>query len=660
MRLLVDATLKAAKKQGARPVLIFQIQPGRTEIGQALDLARFLSSPALSGATTVAYVPQSIYGHDVLVAMSCDEIIMSDEAEIGDAARYETVIEPWVRDAYVEIANRRKTIPADLALGMLDPAVEVMLVETDASREFVLKSRVGQLHKEKSFNRGKTVKPAGRPGVFSGRVGRELGFVSALAADRQAVARIWKLPREVLADDPAPEGNWRAVRLYVKGPISSKLTDQVQKLIANEIRDRDVNFLCIWIDSPGGSPADSLNLANFLASQDSSKRRTVAYIPGEARGDAAFIALACDHIVMHPTATLGGNGASPLAEDDARLAAESLREVARQKFRAPSLLAAMVDPKLVVFRAVRKSDGLVNYFSQAELDAQPDRALWRKEKQVTPADQPLRVDGRMAEELGIGTAVVNNFAEFRSLYGLEHDPQLIEPGWATTLIDALNSPGVSWFLLFLGMGALYAELQSPGIGLGGIIGATCFMLFFWSAYLGGTAGWLEVLLFAGGVVSLLIELFIFPGVAVFGLSGGLMIVASLVLASQTFVLPHNDYQVKQLRTSLSVLAGAGLAAMVAAVVMNRYLPHAPMFRRMLLAPPSVEEKSDISRRESLAEFAHLVGERGRAATPLLPAGKARFADQLVDVIADGQFIERGQEVVVVEARGNRVLVRSIA
>ena len=235
VRLLVDTTIKEARKQGQWPVFIFEIQPGRTEIGQALDLARFLSSPALNGATTVAFLPESVSGHNVLVAMACDEIIMSADAEIGDAGKYETVIEPWVRDAYVEIANRRKTVPADLALGMLDPAVEVLLVETDVSRQFVLRSRLDELRKEKSFQISKVVKPAGKPGIFSGwQTGRRRAgaFVSYLAADRAAVANIWKLPRESISDDPSKArtaSGGHDVGCYIKGQsITPHLTDQVQ------------------------------------------------------------------------------------------------------------------------------------------------------------------------------------------------------------------------------------------------------------------------------------------------------------------------------------------------------------------------------------------------------------------------------------------------
>ena len=35
---------------------------------------------------------------------------------------------------------------------------------------------------------------------------------------------------------------------------------------------------------------------------------------------------------------------------------------------------------------------------------------------------------------------------------------------------------------------------------GHVTAAICFLLYFWSSYLGGTAGWLEVMLFVTGVI----------------------------------------------------------------------------------------------------------------------------------------------------------------
>ena len=48
-----------------------------------------------------------------------------------------------------------------------------------------------------------------------------------------------------------------------------------------------------------------------------------------------------------------------------------------------------------------------------------------------------------------------------------------------------------------------------------------------------------------------------------------------------------------------------------------------------------------------------------AATNLMPSGKAEFNGQLVDVISEGLPIDRGSTLLVVKARGNRVVVRAV-
>jgi membrane-bound ClpP family serine protease len=47
-----------------------------------------------------------------------------------------------------------------------------------------------------------------------------------------------------------------------------------------------------------------------------------------------------------------------------------------------------------------------------------------------------------------------------------------------------------------------------------------------------------------------------------------------------------------------------------------------------------------------------------ATTHLRPAGKAEIEHRLIDVIAEGEPIDQGTRIVVVDARGNRVLVRA--
>ena len=203
------------------------------------------------------------------------------------------------------------------------------------------------------------------------------------------------------------------------------------------------------------------------------------------------------------------------------------------------------------------------------------------------------------------------------------------------------------------------ELHHPGTGVGAFVAVVCFLLFFWSHYLGGTAGWLQVTLFLAGTCCVLLEVFVLPGFGIFGLGGGAMILASIVLASQTFILPRNEYQFERLETSLLTVAGAAVGLIAFAIVAHHHLPRSRLFGHIMLEPPAGEEAEFIRQHEALADFRQLLGARGTTTTVLMPSGKARFGDQLVDVIADGEMIDRGATVEIIEVRGSRVLVRQV-
>jgi membrane-bound serine protease (ClpP class) len=56
---------------------------------------------------------------------------------------------------------------------------------------------------------------------------------------------------------------------------------------------------------------------------------------------------------------------------------------------------------------------------------------------------------------------------------------------------------------------------------------------------------------------------------------------------------------------------------------------------------------------------HLSGKRGIAMTPLVPAGKVQFGDELVDCVSNGELVAKGTPVVVEEIAGSRVVVRRV-
>jgi len=147
------------------------------------------------------------------------------------------------------------------------------------------------------------------------------------------------LPPASVQHDPMGEA-WNSVRVDLKGPIDIKLASRLQRMIDRQL-DEGVNLVCIDIDSSGGSLADSLTLAGYLANLDASKVRTVAYVSNEARAEAALVALACDHLVMHPDALLGGRSrvgedaeTEPYSEEEIASAVTSIKELARLKIAA--------------------------------------------------------------------------------------------------------------------------------------------------------------------------------------------------------------------------------------------------------------------------------------------------------------------------------------
>jgi membrane-bound serine protease (ClpP class) len=620
-----------------------------SDFGRALDLARFLTGPRLSGVKTVAWLPDGAAGHAVLVALACDEIVMAPDAVLGPAAEPGAAVDEAMRAAYREIAARRRTVPAAVAVGMLDSTLEVLRVATDDGEEFVTRDQLQAVKDRAAVIDVEPLAPA--PVALAGRQARELGFVAKLAGSPAELARGLGIDEKALAGDPSLERGWQGVQVTLSGVIGPDAVARTRGRIERAVAD-GANFVCLRVDSAGGAPEQSLVLANWLSGLDAARVRTVAWVPNEARGDAALVALACDELVMAPAAALGGEGAADLDERRAEpLVVAWKGGVSRLRDRPWSLPLATVVPGLSVSRAEQQGTGRVEYFSAAELAGRKDRDEWRVGAELGTG--PLRLDGRRAEEVGLAAHLADDFAGLKRVYGLEGDVALSESGWADELLAALASPGLAWILLLVGMAGLYIELKTPGIGFGGFVSMVAFIIYFWSQYLHGTSGWLEVMLFLAGLICVLAEIFVLPGFGVLGLGGGLLVIASLVLASQSFVVPMNDYQMRQMQWSMVGLLGATAGVGLVAILVQRWLPATPGLRSVLLEPPAEPAFDD---GESLAE---LVGVRGTTTSRLAPAGKARIGGEVRDVTSDGGLVEPGEAVQVVGVRGGRLVVRAM-
>ena len=155
---------------------------------------------------------------------------------------------------------------------------------------------------------------------------------------------------------------------------------------------------------------------------------------------------------------------------------------------------------------------------------------------------------------------------------------------------------------------------------------------------------LVLVLFIVAVAFIYVELFL-PG-GVFGILGACAFIASIVFAFTTY--------------GASWGLGISVVEVLVATALILYgLKRFPQTRagKILILGRSLDKKFGYAGTD---EFQSYVGMEGETITHLRPAGMAKIDSKRVDVVTEGEFIDKGKKVTVVEVEGNRVVVREIA
>jgi membrane-bound serine protease (ClpP class) len=358
---------------------------------------------------------------------------------------------------------------------------------------------------------------------------------------------------------------------------------------------------------------------------------TVAFVDKRAISAGALIALAAERIAMADGGTIGA--ATPVeigaSGDSPRPVAEKTVSYVRKEFRATAETRK---------RPVRLAEAMVD--ADVEIPG-----LNAKGKLLTlTTEEALRH--------GIADFSANSVAAVLTALGLDGaEIRRVTPAWAETLVRFLTQPLVSSLLTTIGILGIILELRTPGFGVPGALGMLSLGLFFWGHWLARLAGFEEILLVAGGVVLLTIEIFVTPG---FGLAGTLGLVALVGGLGLSLIGSGATWDVilgaaRQVVLSL-------LLAIAASLAMLRFLPSLPFGRRLVL-------ETELGAGEGFASAAAAdlmwLGKRGTAASTLRPAGIATFEGERVDVVSDGEFINAGDPITVVKVDGNRIVVRQL-
>jgi membrane-bound serine protease (ClpP class) len=476
------------------------------------------------------------------------------------------------------------------------------------------------------------------------------------------------------------EGPREAIAVVI--PCTEMIDDGLYQSIlrrSKEALDMGAEYLIFEIDTYGGLVKSADDISTYFILDLGKKAHTVAYVTHKAISAGAMISVSCQDIIMRRNTTIGD--CAPITMGDSLEGVE--REKAESFIRAifsraaeandypEALLKAMVTRQLEIRRVRNIHTGQYECFETEDLPKDPNTYDLANIELVDKDDEILTLTASKAKEYGIARAVVDNRAEAlaflqeRDGVRFTENVRVLDTLWSEQMVRWINSPAVMAVFIMLAMLGVYIELNSPGVGLPGLVAVICIVAIVGSKYLVGMANWVEIAILVIGFVLLAVEIFVIPGFGVTGVSGIICIFAGafgmlIKNSPDEMPWPAGRPEWDMFADQLTGLTAGFMGFFIVAFFVARYLPEWGMLRGLKLSFTLKGEMLPVfatgpgkSSRQEVA-----VGMRGSVISTLRPAGQAKFDALIVDVISQGEFIEEGTAVEILEIHGNRVVVKA--
>ena len=179
---------------------------------------------------------------------------------------------------------------------------------------------------------------------------------------------------------------------------------------------------------------------------------------------------------------------------------------------------------------------------------------------------------------------------------------------------------------------------------------------------GNMAGYELAAVFVVGLALIAVEIFVIPGFGVAGIAGFFLVVGALAFSMldgvewQKYQWGGTDegdllsaFERPAWNLALGIFGSLGLL-----FVMMKYLPQLKFVEKTML--PGALPRGNGSEQLPASE---LIGVTGVAASDLRPNGKAEIDGKVIEVLAEGEFIDQGESVRVVSSDGMGVAVKRV-
>jgi membrane-bound serine protease (ClpP class) len=446
----------------------------------------------------------------------------------------------------------------------------------------------------------------------------------------------------VQARDTVGKGD--VVVVPLRGEVAPSLLAFLRRAVKTA-ESNEGSAIIFDMNTYGGRLDTATDIVNAL---NQTKIPTYTFINTNAGSAGSLIAIATQHIYMAPVSAIGA--AAPILPTG-----EDLPATAKEK--TISYWSALIRGSATKNgHNPDVAEAFMNKDKEVKID---DRVVHSKGAVLTLNAQEAteRINGKPL----LAEGVADSISDLIKKAGLKGTEVTIEPTgfehiafWITALAPLLLLGGI--------LGA-YLEFKIPGATWPGVISAICFALFFLGHYLAGLAGWEVVALFVLGMVLVLIEVLFFAHSTIaFGVVGVFLMLASLLWTMIDRYPGQNFFPTgEMLAMPLLNMFMAIVGSFIIIALLARYLPRTSIYRRFALmdSNPPGPSLAGVPRQFATA-LTLAPGTQGTAVTVLRPSGKARFADHVVDVVTEGEFIAPQTPVTVIQADGMRVVVKSAA
>ncbi len=449
-------------------------------------------------------------------------------------------------------------------------------------------------------------------------------------------------------------------------------------------------FIILELNTPGGEVFAAQKISDALKEMDIQFNiPIVAFINNWAISAGAMLAYSCRIITTAKDGSMGA--AEPVyagAEGKMETASEKVNSALRADFanrarffdRNPLIAEAMVDKDMILVLRHGEVMQLENENQMRLTGPDPDIVMTTKGKLLTlNAEQmiddgvadlllpPNKLDKITAEEKNIGQWPASKMLLFQSSF-FSSIPQVTiqayKMDWKTQFFVFLATPLVS-SLLFMGLiVGVYIEMNHPGLSLPGFIAGTCLLLMILSSFSLELANWLELIMLLTGLVLILAELFVLPTFGLLGVLGIILFFAGLfgmLLPSLSSVKFEYDTQTlnaagQYFIERLAWLCGSLILSVIIIAILARYVfPSFPIFNRFVLVGHEQEASRGFVAGDNPADLPQ-PGTRAEVFATLRPAGKIITQDRIYDAVSTGDFINAGEQVIIVRLEGSVIFV----